>query len=143
MKNSNCINSLLNRDFSINGDVECREVNVTLDLKNDNDERLLEAFCTVNLIGVPKVVRRSFVLNPDTNPTIVEDLKDVFLDDKNLIRGIKNKTFKLNLMDLVETPEHLKEVCDNKAIQIAMSSLEDSIPFSRQSKFFFLHINSN
>ena len=111
MKNSNCINSLLNRDFSINGDVECREVNVTLDLKNDNDERLLEAFCTVNLIGVPKVVRRSFVLNPDTNPTIVEDLKDVFLDDKNLIRGIKNKTFKLNLMDLVETPEHLKEVC--------------------------------
>ena len=42
MKTTNCIETLINRDFSIDGDVECREINVTLDLKNDNDERLLE-----------------------------------------------------------------------------------------------------
>ena len=142
MKNSNCINTLINRDFNIDGDVECREINVTLDLKNDNDERLLEVFCTVNLIDEPKVVQRSFILNPDTNPTIVENLKNVFLDDKNLIKVVKNKTVKLNLLDLVETPEHLIKVCDNKAIQIALSSLDESTPFSQQSKFLFLKHNS-
>ena len=142
MKNSDCINTLINRDFHIDGDVECRQINVNLDIKNDNDERLLEVFCTVNLISEPKVVERSFILNPDTNPTIVKNLHHVFLDDKNLIRGVKNKTFKLNLMDLVKTPEHLIKVCDNKAINLALSSLNESIPFLQQSKFLFLKHNS-
>ncbi len=141
MKNSECLDTLINRDFCINGDVECREINVTLDITNDDDERLMEVFCTVNLIGEPKVVERSFILNPDNNPTIVENLKHVFLDDKNLIRGVKNKTFKLNLIDLVETPEHLIKVCDFKAIQMALSSLDESRPFSQQSKFLFLKHN--
>lgn len=126
MKTTNCIETLINRDFSIDGDVECREINVTLDLKNDNDERLLEVFCTVNLIGEPKVVRRSFILNPDTNPTIVENLKNVFLDDKNLISNF-------NLMDLVETPEHLIKVCDFKAITLALGTLHNSNSFKQQA----------
>lgn len=119
MKNSECLDTLINRNFSINGDVECREINVTLDITNDDDERLMEVFCTVNLIGEPKVVERSFILNPDTNPTIVENFENVFLND-----------------------EHLIKVCDNKAIDLALSSLEESILFSQQSKFLWLKHNS-
>ena len=119
MKNSECLDTLINRKFRINGDVECREINVTLDITNYHDERIMEVFCTVNLIGKPTVKNRSFILNPDNNPTILVNFKKVFLNDK-----------------------HLKKVCDNKAIQIALSSLDESIPFSQQSKFLFLKHNS-
>ena len=109
MKNSECLGKLNNGNFSINGDVECREINVTLDLKDMFDERLMEVFCTVSLIGKPTVKNRSFILNPDNNPTILTNFKKVFL----------NK-------------EHLIKVCDNKAIDLALSSLEESKPYSQQ-----------
>ena len=114
MKNSECLDTLTDKDFSIRGDVECRELNVTLDFFNDDDERLLEVFCTVNVVGTPKVICRDIILNPDNNPTILDDLKDERFQ-KLLLEG------------------ELKKACDTKAIMLAIETLHNSKSFKQQA----------
>jgi len=114
----------LDGNLKITGSREQSLVNVTLDFWNDNDERWLEIFCQVRIIGEPKVERIfNPILNPDSqNPTMIFNL-DCVPSDINFgnLKTIFSKQFVDNA-----------EKC---AIQIAMmhnAPENETIKYSNQ-----------
>ena len=67
--------TLFNTDgnIKVTGNREQSVINVTLDFWNDEDERFMEIFCRVQIVGQPKVLEvLNPIMNPDSkNPTLL------------------------------------------------------------------------
>ena len=65
-------------NLRVTGTREQSIINVTLDFWNDENERFMEIFCKVSIVGQPKVLEVfNPIINPDSsNPTLLFPQRD-------------------------------------------------------------------
>tara|TARA_R100000781_G_scaffold114696_1_gene86210 strand:- start:1092 stop:1616 length:525 start_codon:yes stop_codon:yes gene_type:complete len=91
--------------FRVTGNREQSSVNVTLDFWNaENDERVMEIFAKVNIVGEPKITKLfNPIMNPDSNkPSMLFSSTHDNLAAKEITFGKLSDFFSKKIVDKIE-----------------------------------------